>query len=266
MKAVILAGGFGTRISEETIVRPKPMIEIGGKPILWHIMKLYSTHHIHDFIICLGYKGYMIKEYFANYFLHMSNVTFDISKNKMEVHQNYAEPWRVTLVETGDKTMTGGRLKQVADYLDNEDFCFTYGDGVADLDITALINFHRSQKTLATLTAIQPPGRFGALSIENNKVKSFTEKPTGDGGWINGGFFVLSPKVIDYIEHDDMTWEKYPLERLANEGQLSLYYHHGFWWAMDTLRDKNYLEELWTSGKAPWNVWPNTPKNIQQVA
>lgn len=255
MKAVILAGGLGTRISEETVVRPKPMVEIGGKPILWHIMKLYSSHQIHDFVICLGYKGYIIKEYFANYFLHMSNVTFDISKNKIEVHQNNAEPWRVTLIDTGEKTMTGGRLKQAADYLENEDFCFTYGDGVSDVDIGSLINYHREQKTLATLTAIQPPGRFGSLSIENNKIKSFTEKPVGDGGWINGGFFVLSPKVIDYIDDDDVTWEKQPLERLAKEGQLSSYHHQGFWWAMDTLRDKNYLEELWATGKAPWKIW-----------
>lgn len=258
MKAVILAGGLGTRISEETIVRPKPMIEIGGKPILWHILKIYSAYGINDFIICLGYKGYLIKEYFANYFLHMSDVTFDIAKNKMETHQHNAEPWRVTLVETGENTLTGGRLKRVAHYLDGEDFCFTYGDGVADINIHALIEHHKAQKTLATLTATQPPGRFGALDMVNkNKVIGFTEKPQGDGGWINGGFFVLSPKVIDYIEDDQTVWEKFPLERLAQEGQLSAYCHEGFWQAMDTLRDKNHLEELWNSGQAPWKVWQN---------
>lgn len=255
MKAVILAGGLGTRISEETIVRPKPMIEIGGKPILWHIMKIYSAHNIHDFIICLGYKGYLIKEYFANYFLHMSDVTFDIMNNKVEIHQNNAEPWRITLVETGDKTMTGGRLKRVANYLDNEDFCFTYGDGVSDVNVSDLIAFHKQQNTLSTLTAIQPPGRFGALDTDNEKITGFREKPQGDGGWINGGFFVLSPKVLDYIQHDDTIWEKDPLERLAKEGQLSAYFHHGFWHAMDTLRDKNHLEELWAGGQAPWKVW-----------
>lgn len=255
MKAIILAGGLGTRISEETVVRPKPMIEIGGRPILWHIMKIYSAYDIHDFIVCLGYKGYMIKEYFANYFLHMSDVTFDITKNKMEVHQHNAEPWRVTLVETGEKTMTGGRLKRVADYLDGEDFCFTYGDGVADVNVRELIAYHQQQNSLATLTAAQPPGRFGALHMDNKKIIAVTEKPQGDGGWINGGFFVLSPQVINYIADDDTLWEKGPLEQLAEQGQLSAFFHHGFWHPMDTLRDKNYLEELWLSGKAPWKVW-----------
>ena len=255
MKAVILAGGFGTRISEETIVRPKPMIEIGNKPILWHILKIYSSYGINDFIICLGYKGYMIKEYFANYFLHTSDITFDLMRNKMEVHQNNTEPWRITLVETGEKTMTGGRLKRVADYLDKEDFCFTYGDGVSDINIRDLIDFHKQQNTLSTLTATQPPGRFGALHTNNQKIISFKEKPDGDGSWINGGFFVLNYKVLDYIDGDDSIWEKYPLECLAKEGQLAAYFHKGFWHPMDTLRDKNYLEELWTMGKAPWKVW-----------
>src|SRR3990167_8008128 len=261
MKAVILAGGLGSRISEETIVRPKPMIEIGGKPILWHIMKIYSTYDIHDFIICLGYKGYLIKEYFANYFLHMSDVTFDIVKNKMEIHQNGAEPWRITLVETREKTMTGGRLKRVADYLDDENFCFTYGDGVADINIHQLMTHHIQNKTLATLTAIQPPGRFGILQLEHNKIVGFKEKPHGDGGWINGGFFVLSPKIFEYISDDDTIWEKYPMERLAEENQLSVFFHHGFWHAMDTLRDKNYLEELWTTEKAPWKIWTDKKTN-----
>ena len=256
MKAVILAGGLGTRLSEETSTRPKPMIEIGGKPILWHIMKLYSVHGINDFIICLGYKGYMIKEYFANYFLHMSDVTFDIEHNKMEVHQNNAEPWHVTLVDTGEDTMTGGRLKRVRSYLGDEEFCYTYGDGVGDVDITQLIRFHREQGTLATLTATQPPGRFGALNIDKHKITSFQEKPHGDGGWVNGGFFVLSPKLIDYVEGDNTMWEREPMERLAREGQMSVYLHNGFWQPMDTLRDKNYLEELWQSGNAPWKVWP----------
>lgn len=255
MKAVILAGGLGTRISEETIIRPKPMIEIGGKPILWHIMKLYSAHQINEFIICLGYKGYMIKEYFANYFLHTSDVTFDIKNNKMQIHQNNAEPWSVTLIDTGENTMTGGRLKRVAHYLGDEDFCFTYGDGIADIDINKLIKFHKQQKTLATLTATQPPGRFGSLQMDNEKITGFREKPIGDGGWINGGFFVLSPKVMDYIQDDDTIWEKYPLERLAETGQLSAYHHNGFWYAMDTVRDKNHLEGLWVSGNAPWKVW-----------
>lgn len=255
MKVVILAGGLGTRISEETVVRPKPMVEIGGKPILWHIMKIYSAHGIHDFIICLGYKGYMIKEYFANYFLHMSDVTFDMIHNKMEVHQHSADPWQVTLIDTGDQTMTGGRLKRVQSYLDDEDFCFTYGDGVSDVDVTRLITFHKSQKTIATLTGVQPPGRFGALNVKRNRVIEFQEKPVGDGGYINGGFFVLSPKVFDYIQGDDTVWEHGPMERLAREGQMSAYVHKGFWQPMDTLRDKNYLEELWQSGKAPWKVW-----------
>lgn len=255
MKAVILAGGLGTRISEETSTRPKPMVEIGGKPILWHIMKVYSAHGIHDFIICCGYKGYVIKEYFANYFLHMSDVTFDMHHNKMEVHQRNAEPWKVTLVDTGEETMTGGRLKKVRRYLTEEDFCFTYGDGVGNVDITKLVAFHKEQGTLATLTATQPPGRFGALNMEQHKITNFQEKPQGDGSWINGGFFVLSPKVLDYIEGDQTIWERVPMERLAAEGQMSAYLHRGFWQPMDTLRDKNHLEELWTSGKAPWKTW-----------
>jgi glucose-1-phosphate cytidylyltransferase len=256
MKAVILAGGLGTRLSEETQVRPKPMVEIGGKPILWHLMKVYSTHGINDFIICLGYKGYMVKEYFANYFLHMSDVTIDMKQNTVKTHQNSAEPWRVTLVDTGESTMTGGRLKRVRQYLDGEDFCFTYGDGVADADITRLVRFHKDQGTLATLTATQPPGRFGALILAaGNRVASFREKPDGDGGWVNGGFFVLSPKVMDYIKDDSTIWEREPMERLAEEGQMSAYLHRGFWQPMDTLRDKNYLEELWISGNAPWKKW-----------
>lgn len=256
MKAVILAGGLGTRISEETSVRPKPMVEIGGKPILWHIMKIYSYHGINDFVICCGYKGYVIKEYFANYFLHMSDVTFDMSSNSMAVHQRHAEPWRVTLVDTGEDTMTGGRLKRVRKYLENEEaFCFTYGDGVGDVDITALVRFHRQQNTLATLTATYPPGRFGALDIQADKVTTFKEKPKGDGGMINGGFFVLSPKVIDFIDNDATIWEREPLEQLASQQQLAAFRHEGFWQPMDTLRDKNYLEELWQSGRAPWKVW-----------
>ena len=255
MKAVILAGGLGTRISEETSTRPKPMIEIGGKPILWHIMKMYSAHGVNEFIICLGYKGYLIKEYFANYFLHTSDVTFDMQHNKMEVHQNSAEPWKVTLVDTGEESMTGGRLKRVRHFLDDEDFCFTYGDGVGDVNITASIAFHKAQNVLATLTAVQPPGRFGALNLEQNKVRGFQEKPQGDGGWINGGFFVLSPKVIDEIKDDRSIWEREPMEQLAGADQLWAFLHHGFWQPMDTLRDKNYLEELWQSGKAPWKVW-----------
>ena len=256
MKVVILAGGLGTRISEDTNTRPKPMIEIGGKPILWHIMKTYSHHGINDFIICCGYKGYVIKEYFANYFLHMSDVTFDMSNNKMEVHQQNAEPWKVTLVDTGEDTMTGGRLKRVADYVKNDElFCLTYGDGVGNVNIAELIEFHRSQKVLATLTATLPPGRFGALDLKANKVNSFVEKPQGDGAMINGGFFVLSPKVIDYIQDDKTTWEREPLERLASEGELASFRHSGFWQPMDTLRDKVHLEELWQSGNAPWKVW-----------
>ena len=256
MKAVILAGGLGTRISEETHLKPKPMIEVGGKPILWHIMKTYSFHGINDFVICCGYKGYVIKEYFANYFLHMSDVTFDMTVNKMEVHQNSAEPWRVTLVDTGDTTLTGGRLKRVRKYLGEEDFCFTYGDGVADVDVRALIAFHKRQGCMGTVTSVQPPGRYGALETEGNLVKGFMEKPQGDGGRINGGYFVLSPKVIDYIDGDHTSWESGPLERLAKERQLSAFQHQGFWQPMDTLRDKNHLEELWQSGKAPWKVWP----------
>ena len=255
MKAVILAGGTGTRIGEESILRPKPMIEIGGKPILWHIMKIYSTHGINDFVICLGYKGYMIKEYFANYFLHMSDITFDITKNQVEIHENHAEPWRVTLVDTGEKTTTGGRLKKIAHYVDSDDFCLTYGDGVGDIDISALISYHQKHKTLATVTATQPPGRFGALRTDEQRVVGFTEKPQGDGGWINGGFFVLSPKVMSYIENDDTAWETTPLERLAEENQLSAYYHNGFWQPMDTMRDKNYLEDLWNTGTPPWKIW-----------
>jgi glucose-1-phosphate cytidylyltransferase len=255
MKAVILAGGLGTRISEETSTRPKPMIEIGGKPILWHIMKTYSSHGIHDFIICCGYKGYVIKEYFANYFLHMSDVTFDMKLNKMEVHQRNAEPWKVTLVDTGDETMTGGRIKRVADYIGNEDFCCTYGDGVGDIDITRLVAFHKHHGKLATLTATQPPGRFGALELSGIDILKIQEKPRGDGSWINGGFFVLSPKVLDYIDGDQTLWEKEPLERLALSGQLSAYLHHGFWQPMDTLRDKTHLEELWADKKAPWKTW-----------
>lgn len=265
MKAVILAGGLGTRISEETTVKPKPMIEIGTKPILWHIMKIYSTYGVHNFIICLGYKGYMIKEYFANYFLHMSDVTLDLTENKMEIHQNNTEPWRITLVETGENTMTGGRLKRIAHYLDEEDFCFTYGDGLADINITNLIDYHKSQNTLATLTAVQPPGRFGALQLEDQKVSGFFEKPQGDGGWINGGFFVLSPKVIDYIKDDSTVWEKFPLQCLAKEGKLAAYQHKGFWHPMDTLRDKTYLEELWLSSNAPWRIWSDKSFKKQRI-
>lgn len=256
MKAVILAGGLGTRISEETHLKPKPMIEIGGRPILWHILKMYSAHGVNDFIICCGYKGYVIKEYFANYFLHMSDITFDMQHNKMEVHQQYSEPWRITLVDTGEETLTGGRLKRVAQYLkDEEAFCFTYGDGVSDVDITAGIEFHRQHKRMATLTGVQPPGRFGVLNIDGDSVTSFEEKPHGEGGWINGGFFVLSPKVLDLIESDTTIWERGPMEQLARENQLSVYMHHGFWQPMDTLRDKVLLEELWESGKAPWKTW-----------
>jgi glucose-1-phosphate cytidylyltransferase len=255
MKAVILAGGLGTRISEETHLKPKPMIEIGGKPILWHIMKIYSAHGIHEFIICCGYKGYLVKEYFANYFLHMSDVTFDMQDNSVEIHQNTAEPWKVTLVDTGEETMTGGRLKRVAHYLDNEDFCFTYGDGIGNINITELQNKHNKQGTKATVTAVQPPGRFGTLNIKENKIDVFEEKPKGDGSWINGGFFILSPSVIDYIDNDETTWEREPLQKLAKEGQLSSYLHRGFWQPMDTLRDKNYLNKLWNSGNAPWKVW-----------
>jgi glucose-1-phosphate cytidylyltransferase len=255
MKAVILAGGLGTRISEETAVRPKPMVEIGGKPILWHIMKMYTAHGITEFVVCLGYKGYVIKEYFANYFLHMSDVTIDFAQNRTEVHQNSAEPWRVTLVDTGDLTQTGGRLKRVREYVGNEPFCLTYGDGVSDVDITALIAFHREHGRLATLTAVQPPGRFGALDLAADAVRGFREKPQGDSSWVNGGFFVLSPEVFDLIPGDDTIWERQPLEHLAGSGQLSAYRHGGFWQPMDTLRDKNQLEEMWTAGKAPWKTW-----------
>jgi glucose-1-phosphate cytidylyltransferase len=256
MKAVILAGGLGTRISEETLVRPKPMVEIGGRPILWHIMKLYSAHGIHDFVICLGYKGYMIKEYFANYFLHMSDVTFDMTSNRMNVHQNNAEPWKVTLVDTGESTMTGGRIKRVADHVRADDaFCLTYGDGVGDVDIRSLVSFHRKHGKLATMTAVQPPGRFGALELQGDAIASFREKPKGDGGWINGGFFVVSRRVLDYIAGDQTLWERDPLERLAAERQLCAWLHRGFWQPMDTLRDKQHLEELWESGKAPWKMW-----------
>ena len=257
MKAVILAGGLGTRLSEETTVKPKPMVEIGGKPILWHIMKGYSFHGINEFVICCGYKGYVIKEYFANYFLHTSDVTFDMQNNAMEVHTRHAEPWKVTLVDTGDDTSTGGRLKRVERYVrDEEMFCFTYGDGVGDVDIGELIKFHIAHGKLATITAVQPPGRFGALTLDGHRINSFQEKPQGDGAWINGGFFVLSPKVIDTILNDATAWEKQPMEQLAQEGQLNAYFHAGFWQPMDTLRDKIYLEELWQSGKAPWKIWP----------
>ena len=257
MKAVILAGGFGTRLSEETIIKPKPMVEIGGKPILWHIMKIYSSHGIDDFIICCGYKGYVIKEYFANYFLHLSDVTFDLKENRMKVHQNGVEPWRVTLIDTGETTMTGGRLKRVRDYIGDETFCLTYGDGVCDVDIGRLIKFHKQRGQLATLTAVQPPGRFGSLQLgpDSSTICTFTEKPVGEGGWVNGGYFVLEPQVIDRIDGDDTTWEREPLEWLARDGMISAYKHHGFWQPMDTLRDKNHLEELWSSGRAPWKVW-----------
>ncbi len=256
MKAVILAGGLGTRISEETHLRPKPMVEIGGKPILWHILKMYSHHGIQDFVICCGYKGYVIKEYFANYFLHMSDVTFDMSTNRMEVHQRHAEPWRVTLVDTGEDTLTGGRLRRVRDYVrDEEAFCFTYGDGVSDVDIGASVRFHRRHGRLATVTAVQPPGRYGALRRDGDRVAGFTEKPRGDGGLINGGFFVLSPKCLDRIEGDQTSWEGEPLMSLARDGQLMAFEHNGFWQPMDTLREKNLLEDLWVSGRAPWKTW-----------
>lgn len=256
MKAVILAGGLGTRISEETHLKPKPMIEIGGRPILWHILKLYSAHGVNEFVICCGYKGYVIKEYFANYFLHMSDVTFDMSTNTMEVHQRNAEPWRVTLVDTGDHTLTGGRLKRVARYLQDEDaFCFTYGDGLSDVDIAASVRFHRQHGRWATVTAVQPPGRYGAIQRQGDQVTRFVEKPRGDGGLINGGFFVLSPQVLPMITGDDVSWEGEPLSRLAQMQQMMAYEHHGFWQPMDTLRDKTLLEDLWHSGKAPWKIW-----------
>ena len=255
MKAVILAGGLGTRISEETYLKPKPMVEVGGKPVLWHIMKTYCAHGVTDFIICLGYKGYMIKEYFANYYLHTSDVTFDMRDNSMKVHQNASEPWKVTLVDTGEQTQTGGRLKRIESYLDDEAFCFTYGDGVSDVNVTRLLEFHRAQKTLASVTAVQPAGRFGALDLSGHKITAFEEKPQGDGSWVNGGYFVLSPKVLDYIDGDATTWEKEPLQALAHDGELSAYKHNGFWHPMDTLRDNKHLNELWDSGKAPWKVW-----------
>jgi glucose-1-phosphate cytidylyltransferase len=257
MKAVILAGGYGTRISEESSVRPKPMVEIGGQPILWHIMKIYAHYGINDFIICLGYKGYMIKEFFANYFLHRSDVCFDLKNNKMDILQNGVEPWKVTLIDTGEKTMTGGRLRRVKHLIGNETFCFTYGDGVSNIDIGRLIQFHKDQKLLATLTAVQPPGRFGAFRLghDETKISSFKEKPRGDGAWVNGGFFVLEPSVVDLVDDDSTVWEKKPLEKLAEEGMIAAYKHYGFWQPMDTLRDKHLLEELWNSGKAPWKVW-----------
>jgi glucose-1-phosphate cytidylyltransferase len=255
MKAVILAGGLGTRISEETQLRPKPMVEIGGKPILWHIMKIYSAHGINEFVVCLGYKGYVIKEYFANYFLHMSDVTFDFRDNGVVVHEKKAEPWKVTLVDTGDQTQTGGRIKRIKKYLDDEVFCFTYGDGVGDVNIKELIEFHHQQNTLATVTAIQPLGRFGELDVRNDKIMRFQEKPKLGESWINGGYFVLSPQVIDYIDDDLTIWEKQPLEQLAKEGQLSAYKHTGFWKPMDTLRDRNALEELWQTDNPPWKIW-----------
>ena len=254
MKAVILAGGLGTRISEESIVRPKPMIEIGGMPILWHILKIYSAHGIHDFVICCGYKGYLIKEYFANYFLHMSDVTIDMAHNTVEVHHKKVEPWKITLIDTGENTQTGGRLKRVAQYLD-DDFCMTYGDGVGSVDIAASVAFHRQHGKLATMTAVQPPGRFGAFELSGSAVKSFNEKPQGDGGWINGGFFVLNPKVLNLISSDATIWENEPLESLAKQGQLEAFFHGGFWRPMDTMRDKIVLEELWASDQAPWKNW-----------
>jgi glucose-1-phosphate cytidylyltransferase len=256
MKAVILAGGLGTRLSEETSIKPKPMVEVGGKPVLWHIMKCYSQHGINDFVVCCGYRGYVIKEFFANYFLHTSDVTFDLRANSMEVHERYAESWRVTLVDTGEDTMTGGRLKRVRQHVaDDEAFCFTYGDGLSNVDISASIAFHRAHGRLATMTAVQPPGRFGRLDMDGQSITSFKEKPQGDGNWINGGYFVLSPKVIDYIDGDSSVWEKGPLEQLAAEGQLDAFRHEDFWQPMDTLRDKVLLEDLWQSGKAPWKQW-----------
>jgi glucose-1-phosphate cytidylyltransferase len=254
MKVVILAGGLGSRLSEETTVRPKPMVELGGKPVLWHIMKTYSHYGLNDFVICLGYKGYVIKEYFANYFMHMSDITINLHNNELKVHQSMSEPWTVTLVDTGETTMTGGRLKRVRQHIDGT-FCFTYGDGLSDVNITNLLAFHREQGTQATLTAVQPPGRFGVIDFKEEKISAFQEKPSGQGGWINGGFFVLEPEVLDTIEGDSTAWEREPLEGLAKAGQLSAYKHDGFWQPMDTLRDRTYLESLWTSGKAPWKVW-----------
>lgn len=255
MKCVLLAGGLGTRLSEETTMKPKPMVEIGGRPILWHIMKMYSQHGVNEFIICAGYKGYVIKEYFANYFLHMSNITFDMSTNEMQVHENNAEPWKVTIVDTGDATMTGGRLLRVKDYIGDETFCFTYGDGVSNVDISKLVEFHKEKNKWATVTAVQPPGRFGAINMEDTTITSFEEKPQGDGGYINGGFFVLEPEVFDLIEGDPMIWEREPMEQLAEKRQIEAYTHDGFWQPMDTLRDKNHLEDLWKSNKAPWKTW-----------
>lgn len=256
MKAVILAGGFGTRITEESITRPKPMVEIGGRPILWHLMKLYSKFGINEFVICCGYKGYVIKEYFSNYFLHMSDVTFDMASGSMEVHDHKAEPWKVTLVDTGEQTATGGRLRRVRPYLGQDDFCFTYGDGLADINIARLLDFHATHGGQATMTAVRPPGRFGSVEISGSAITRFVEKPLGDGGWINGGFFVLKPSVIDRIAGDDMSWESHPLESLARDGQLHAFKHHGFWQPMDTLRDKQLLEGLWANGQAPWKTWP----------
>ncbi|MFN2628135.1 MAG: glucose-1-phosphate cytidylyltransferase [Gaiellaceae bacterium] len=255
MKVVILAGGSGTRLSEETSLRPKPMVEIGGKPMLWHIMKIYSAFGLNEFVICLGYLGYMIKEYFANYYLHNADVTFDVETNAMDVHQSTAEPWRVTLVDTGVDTQTGGRLRRVLDYVGGDDFCFTYGDGLADVDITKLVDFHRAEGTIATVTSVQPAGRFGAVSLDGRRVAGFREKPAGDGAWINGGFFVVSPAIGDYIEGDRTVWEQEPLRRLAAERQLAAFVHPGFWQPMDTLREKHQLEELWATGRAPWKVW-----------
>ena len=255
MKAVILAGGIGTRISEETHLKPKPMVEIGGRPLLWHVMKIYSSHGITDFIICVGYKGYVIKEYFANYFMHMSDVTFDMRSNQMEVHQKHAEPWRVTVVDTGENTMTGGRLRRIRPYVGNEPFLCTYGDGVGNINVTELLAFHRASGLEATVTAVQPPGRYGTLELGNGRVHHFTEKPVGDGAWINGGFFVLEPRALDRVKDDSTIWEREPLEMLAHDGQLAAYQHAGFWQPMDTLREKNLLENLWASGKAPWKTW-----------
>lgn len=257
MKAVILAGGLGTRLSEETSLRPKPMVEVGGRPILWHIMKIYSSHGINDFVICCGYKGFVIKEYFMNYLLHRSDVTIDVKNNSMDIHQNTAEPWKVTLVDTGDSSGTGGRLRRVKEYLDDETFCFTYGDGVSDVNVTEMLEFHKAQNTLATLTAVQPPGRYGAfrLSQEDDRILNFREKPKGDGAWINGGFFALEPKAIDYIEDDSVFWEEDPLSKIAEDGELAAYKHRGYWQSMDTLRDKNVLEGLWAKNEAPWKTW-----------
>jgi len=255
MKAVILAGGLGTRISEETHLKPKPMIEIGGMPILWHIMKIYSAHGINDFVICCGYKGYIVKEYFANYFLHMSDVTIDLKNNKMDVHRKFAEPWTVTLIDTGLETMTGGRLKKVKEYVDDDTFCFTYGDGLSDINIKKLLEFHKTKRKIGTITTVQSPGRFGMLDIQNDIIKKFVEKPAGAGGWINGGFFVLEPKVFDYIQDENTIWEREPMENLAKDNQLNAFKHSSFWQPLDTLRDKNVLEELWNSNKAPWKVW-----------